>query len=156
MSVSSHSVNFGTTVIGEVINRKIQLANKGALGTKFYVINSKYKSNPNHLKTLTSESISTFQGMQHSSAIDITAMDTNAVNKLAQYDELRTNISYLDGHQDENPRIDEILMGKIKDGFLAPFSSVELDFNFSPLFPGKFKENFVIVFEDKDSKEVIL
>ena len=34
-------VNFGSTVIGETINRKITLQNKGALGTKFILVNKK-------------------------------------------------------------------------------------------------------------------
>lgn len=45
-------------------------------------------------------------------------------------------------------------MNQIREGTLEPFSSVELDFNFSPLFPGKFKEYYCVQFEDKDSKEV--
>lgn len=35
MSVNTNSVVFGTIVIGEKLVRKIQLVNKGALGTSF-------------------------------------------------------------------------------------------------------------------------
>ena len=38
LSVNTQSVYFGTIVIGESINRKIQLVNKGALGTNFQVL----------------------------------------------------------------------------------------------------------------------
>jgi hypothetical protein len=43
---------------------------------------------------------------------------------------------------------------KVTEGFLGPFSSIELDFYFTPSFPGKFNQDFVIDFEDPDSKEV--
>jgi hypothetical protein len=45
---------------------------------------------------------------------------------------------------------------QISEGFLGPFSTIDLDFFFSPSFPGKFNQDFVIEFEDEDSKEVIL
>ena len=35
--MNTNSVNFGTMVIGEKLNRKIQLINKGALGTNFKI-----------------------------------------------------------------------------------------------------------------------
>jgi hypothetical protein len=38
--VNTNSVNFGTIVIGEKLNRKIQLINKGALGTNFKIISA--------------------------------------------------------------------------------------------------------------------
>lgn len=40
MSVNSNLVNFGTIVIGEKLNRKIQLINKGALGTNFKIVST--------------------------------------------------------------------------------------------------------------------
>ncbi len=41
LTVSTQSVYFGTTVIGETIQKKIQLVNKGALGTNFQVLSLK-------------------------------------------------------------------------------------------------------------------
>lgn len=40
MSANMNSVSFGTVVIGEKLNRKVQLINKGALGTNFKVASS--------------------------------------------------------------------------------------------------------------------
>lgn len=39
--MSTQSIYFGTTVIGEVIQKKIQLVNKGALGTNFKITSLK-------------------------------------------------------------------------------------------------------------------
>lgn len=36
--MNTNSVNFGTIVIGEKLNRKIQLINKGALSTNFRIV----------------------------------------------------------------------------------------------------------------------
>ena len=38
MNINISSVSFGTIVIGEKLNRKVQLINKGALGTNFKII----------------------------------------------------------------------------------------------------------------------
>ena len=43
---------------------------------------------------------------------------------------------------------------QISSGFIGPFDSVDLEFLFTPTFPGKFEEDFVIKFDDPDSKEV--
>jgi hypothetical protein len=40
LSLSTQSINFGTIVIGESLNKKTQLINKGALGTKFKITTS--------------------------------------------------------------------------------------------------------------------
>lgn len=41
LSVNTNSIYFGTIVIGEELNRKVQLINKGALGTNFKLISNK-------------------------------------------------------------------------------------------------------------------
>jgi hypothetical protein len=41
VTVNTNSVYFGTIVIGDKIFRKIQLINKGALGTNFKLMKSK-------------------------------------------------------------------------------------------------------------------
>lgn len=41
LSVNTNSIYFGTIVIGEELNRKVQLINKGALGTNFKLISQK-------------------------------------------------------------------------------------------------------------------
>lgn len=45
LNVNTNFVNFGTIVIGEKLNRKVQLINKGALGTKFKIISSVSRDN---------------------------------------------------------------------------------------------------------------
>jgi hypothetical protein len=47
-----------------------------------------------------------------------------------------------------------LLFKKVKEGYLGPFSKVEVDFSFAPLFPGKFQEEFTLEFEDEDTKDV--
>lgn len=100
-------------MIGESINRKIQLINKGALGTNF--------------KLMT----------------------------LKEFKRLGRNDS------DEETRLEEvkedgIRIGEVREGFIAPFSNIDLDFWFSPSFPGKFQEDFILKFDDENSKEVNL
>ena len=58
ISVNTNNVNFGTIVICEQSNRKIQLINKGALGTKFQVLQlNQVKSDDNTKSTTESEGI---------------------------------------------------------------------------------------------------
>jgi hypothetical protein len=60
LSVNTNSIYFGTIVIGESINRKIQLANKGALGSNFKILTlkefKKETENTNVIKELTNDS----------------------------------------------------------------------------------------------------
>ena len=57
MSVNTNSVHFGTIVIAEKSLRKIQLINKGALGTSFEVMKlSEFKKKSKEEKTETTES----------------------------------------------------------------------------------------------------
>lgn len=52
MSVNTNSVHFGTIVIAEKSLRKIQLINKGALGTNFEVLKlSEFKKKSKEEKT---------------------------------------------------------------------------------------------------------
>lgn len=104
--MNTQSVYFGTIVIGEKLTRKIQLINKGALGTNFKLMDLKeFKNSSND--------------------------------------------------DSENLQEDGIKMGDVREGFIAPFATVDLEFSFSPSFPGKFQEDFVIKFDDENSKEVI-
>ena len=47
-----------------------------------------------------------------------------------------------------------IKIGSVKSGFIAPFTTIDVDFQFAPSFPGKFDQEFVIKFEDENSKEI--
>ena len=49
-----------------------------------------------------------------------------------------------------------IQIGAIKNGFIDPFSNINLDYIFSPSFPGRFDQDFVIKFDDDNSKEIYL
>ena len=141
-------INFGTTVIGEVINRKITLSNKGALGTKFEIFNLKkltLKQNTESSRLSELENI-----MQASDNANSNLISTG------QSEREKSNISIIETiDAKEETKEDEITIGSIREGYIKPFSEIELDFNFAPAFPGKFHEDFAIKFEDKDSRDVI-
>lgn len=114
LSVNTDSIYFGTTVIGESLNRKIQLINKGALGTNFKLLTLKEFDKPE---------------IQD---------QTNPVGETGE------------------EKFEELRIGDVREGFIGPFSTVELEFLFSPSFPGKFNEQFVLKFDDENSKEINL
>ncbi len=116
--MNSESIYFGTTVIGESLNRKIQLVNKGALGTKFKLM---------------------------------TVKDFEKSKEPKKDDADNTDQIELENHE---VKFEELKIGGIREGPIGPFSTVDLEFVFFPTFPGKFNEQFVIRFEDEDSKEV--
>ena len=50
---------------------------------------------------------------------------------------------------------DGLKLFKVKKGYIAPFTTIDVDLYFSTSFPGKFAENYIIKFEDPSSQEVI-
>ncbi len=116
LSVSSSSVHFGTVVIVEEVSRKVQLVNKGALGTNFKLVGHK-------------DLISPVSG-----------------------EEGRDEGGEQRGESAESS--EGIRMGSVREGYIGPFQSVEVEFLFSSTFPGKFQENYFVQFEDEDSKQL--
>lgn len=155
-----NSINFGTTVIGEVLNRKIQLFNKGALGTKFRLVNKK-SLKKEEVKDLTGTEIgsaSVLNDIYQLSTTDIANVKSLTNPSKMFTDEFNSSQTQIIINEEtttkDELRNEEISIGSVKDGILDPFSCVDLDFVFAPVFPGKFQEEFVLLFDDKDSKEV--
>ena len=63
------------------------------------------------------------------------------------------SIQYDSKHQ-KIPSIQIDFKSQIKEGYISPFETLDVDFFFYTLFPGKFQEGFVIQFEDTESKEL--
>ena len=125
---------FGTSVIGERLVRKIQLINKGALGTDFRL--EPVASTPRGLgarEVLGGDQSSVEAG----SSIGDLVKDDNASEDLE--------------HEHEHKAIET---GQVKEGFIGPFATVDLEFIFAPTYPGKFEEKFAIKFDDQNSAEV--
>lgn len=130
LAVNTNSVYFGTIVIGEKISRKIQLTNKGALGTSFKLI-----------------TLEQFQHLKNPPTPDSSATDESAIQIGQVFSPISIN------HRELNFNNIKNIHSKVKEGTLAPFSTVDLEFLFTPTFPGKFRENFVIYYEDPDSDD---
>jgi hypothetical protein len=125
-------------VIGENLNRKIQLINKGALGTMFKLMTLKEFEKSNEL-------------VKESPKNEITSLDTTTGVTTPPPNDFQ-----LDKETSYQDKFDELKIGSVREGTIGPFSTIELDFVFFPSFPGKFNEQFVLKFEDENSKEVYL
>jgi hypothetical protein len=102
----------------------MQLINKGALGTKF--------------KLMTMEEYEKSKEPQKDPSVD--SENPPVTNEIDP--------------ENHEIKFEELKIGGIKEGPIGPFSTVDLEFVFFPTFPGKYNEQFVIQFEDEDSKEV--
>ena len=111
-------------MIGETLNRKVQLINKGALGTKFKLL--------------------TLKEFNKVKKAEIKAEGEN--NTTAEVVNVPEEVL--------DTKLDELKIGEVKEGFVGPFSTVDLEIVFFPTFPGKFNEQFVLEFEDEKSKDI--
>uniref|UniRef100_A0A8C3BZ28 Cilia and flagella associated protein 74 n=1 Tax=Cairina moschata TaxID=8855 RepID=A0A8C3BZ28_CAIMO len=137
-------IDFGTHVVGETISRTINLTNTGALGTRFKVQASAgdsstrratAKSSPGNTVLKTQFELS--EQLTQGASSFRSDLDTNNAHNLMEPSE-------------ETPH--EIMLGKVTEGEIGPFSSVKLQIIFIPAIPGAVRVEFVIVFDNPDSK----
>ncbi|XP_040389132.1 cilia- and flagella-associated protein 74 isoform X1 [Cygnus olor] len=138
-------IDFGTRVVGETISRTINLTNTGALGTRFKVqasagdsstCRATAKSSPGNtaLKAQFKLSEQLTQG-----ALSFRSdLDTDNAHNLMEPSPEETS--------------HEIMLGKVTEGEIGPFSSVKLQIIFVPAIPGAVRAEFVIVFDNSDCK----
>ncbi|XP_012947159.1 cilia- and flagella-associated protein 74 isoform X4 [Anas platyrhynchos] len=137
-------IDFGTHVVGETISRTINLTNNGALGTRFKVQASAgdsstrratAKSSPGNTVLKTQFELSE-QFTQDASSFRSDLDTDNAHNLMEPSEET----------------LHEIMLGKVTEGEIRPFSSVKLQIIFIPAIPGAVRAEFVIVFDNSDCK----
>lgn len=129
---------FGTSVIGERLVRKIQLINKGALGTDFRL--EPVLSTPRG-----------YEAGQRVTGDQSSSKDNSSIGDIVREENGSSSGRDLD-QTDREQNIIEI--GQVKEGFIGPFATVDLEFIFAPTYPGKFEEKFAIKFDDENSPEV--
>ncbi|XP_039419937.1 cilia- and flagella-associated protein 74 isoform X4 [Corvus cornix cornix] len=175
LALDKELIDFGSLVVGETISQTISLTNSGALGTRFKVqtsagatstLRATVKSAPARVVT------------QHSSACDpeeesskspVAAGDQNkdcaaqepksssAMEQLGQ-GELNTRSDLDTDNADNLVELSpkeipvEIMLGKVTEGEIGPFSSVKIPVLFVPAVPGDVRAEFVIVFDNPDCK----
>uniref|UniRef100_A0A663E0U3 Cilia and flagella associated protein 74 n=1 Tax=Aquila chrysaetos chrysaetos TaxID=223781 RepID=A0A663E0U3_AQUCH len=131
LALDKELIDFGSHVVGETISRTINLTNSGALGTRFKVQTSAGDS-------------STCRATAKSSGRMVDVLNS------------RSDVGTDNAHNlvelspEETPV--EIMLGKVTEGEIGPFSSVKLQIIFIPAIPGDVRAQFVIMFDNSDCK----
>ncbi|KFQ14571.1 Uncharacterized protein KIAA1751, partial [Leptosomus discolor] len=152
-------IDFGSHVVGETISRTINLTNRGALGTRFKVQTSAgdsstcratAQSSPGRTVNAHSSILWGFicvfflifppEQLGHDILNSRPDLDTDNAHNLVEVS------------PEEAPV--EIMLGKVTEGEIGPFSSVKLQIIFVPAVPGDVRAEFVIVFDNSDCKPV--
>ncbi|KAI1231504.1 hypothetical protein IHE44_0007957, partial [Lamprotornis superbus] len=137
LALDKELVDFGSLVVGETISRTISLTNSGALGTRFQV--------------------QTSAGATSTLRATVKAAPAIVVEQLGQ-GELNTRSDLDTDNADDLLKLSpeeipvEIMLGKVTEGEIGPFSSVKIPVLFVPAVPGDVRAEFVIVFDNPDCK----
>ncbi|KFQ72032.1 Uncharacterized protein KIAA1751, partial [Phaethon lepturus] len=158
LALDKELIDFGSHVVGETISRTINLTNSGALGTRFSVQTSAgdsstcratAKSSPGrmvdaHIQHFVEFSLWCFFFSPEQFGQDVLnsrlVLDTDNAHNLVELSSEETPV--------------EIMLGKVTEGEIGPFSSVKLQIVFVPAIPGDVRAEFVIMFDDSDCKPV--
>ncbi|KFO64837.1 Uncharacterized protein KIAA1751, partial [Corvus brachyrhynchos] len=151
LALDKELIDFGSLVVGETISQTISLTNSGALGTRFKVqtsagatstLRATVKSAPARVVAfccvlclfLSSEQLG--QGELNTRS----DLDTDNADNLVELSPKEIPV--------------EIMLGKVTEGEIGPFSSVKIPVLFVPAVPGDVRAEFVIVFDNPDCKPV--
>ncbi|XP_035200762.1 cilia- and flagella-associated protein 74 isoform X4 [Oxyura jamaicensis] len=138
-------IDFGTHVVGETISRTINLTNTGALGTRFKVQASAGDSSTCRATAKSSPGNTVLKAQFELSE----QLTQGALNFRSDLD-TDNACNLMEPSPEETPR--EIMLGKVTEGEIGPFSSVKLQIIFIPAIPGAVQAEFVIVFDNSDCK----
>ncbi|KFQ54202.1 Uncharacterized protein KIAA1751, partial [Pelecanus crispus] len=158
LALDKELIDFGSHVVGETISQTINLTNSGALGTRFKVQMSAGDSSTCRATAKSSP------GMVERTCDELTAIPVpcppallgeqlgqGVLNSRSDLDtDNACNLVKLS--PEETPV--EIMLGKVTQGEVEPFSSVKLQVIFVPAIPGDVRAEFVIVFDNSDCKPV--
>ncbi|KFQ24447.1 Uncharacterized protein KIAA1751, partial [Mesitornis unicolor] len=157
LALDKELIDFGSHVVGETISRTISLTNSGALGTRFRVQTSAGDSRTSRATTKSPPGGMVANRCTHPAFCGICVLFFP--EQLGQ--EVSDSGSHL-GTDDvcnsvelppeETPA--EIMLGKVTEGEIGPFSSVKLQVLFVPAVPGDVQAEFVIMFDNSDCKPV--
>ncbi|KFW01637.1 Uncharacterized protein KIAA1751, partial [Eurypyga helias] len=159
LALDKELIDFGSHVVGERISRTINLTNSGALGTRFKVQTSAddgstckptVKSSPKRMVELQVNTslicdclikLKLLNGYKNKQlGQDVLNSDTANAHNLVELSPEETPV--------------EIMLGKVTEGEIGPFSSAKLEILFVPAKPGHVRAEFVIVFDNSDCKPV--
>ncbi|XP_063273428.1 cilia- and flagella-associated protein 74 isoform X2 [Prinia subflava] len=182
LALDKELIDFGSLVVGETISRTISLTNSGALGATFKVhtsagatrsLRATVKAAP---ATVVTQHFSACGPAEEGSRIPVAAGDANKEQICAEPSEAAQEPSSSSateqlGQGVLNTRSDldtdnadnvvelspeeipiEIMLGKVTEGEVGPFSSVKIPVLFVPAVPGDVRAEFVIVFDNPDCK----
>ncbi|KFW84968.1 Uncharacterized protein KIAA1751, partial [Manacus vitellinus] len=177
LALDKELIDFGSHVVGETISRTIILTNRGALGTRFKVQTSAGDRSTHRatVKPAPGSMVAHFSIYNMQQLQERTSLTCNSLlnwswcnlkgqpqEKIQQLDQevlsMRSDLD-TDNAQDsvelspkETPV--EIMLGKVTEGEVGPFSSVKVPVLFVPAVPGDVRADFVIVFDNPDCKPV--
>ncbi|XP_041887953.1 cilia- and flagella-associated protein 74 isoform X1 [Corvus kubaryi] len=175
LALDKELIDFGSLVVGETISQTISLTNSGALGTRFKVqtsagatstLRATVKSAPARVVTQHSRACDPEEESSESPVAagdqnkDCAAQEPNSSSAMEQLGQGELNTrSDLDTDNADNlvelsPKEIpvEIMLGKVTEGEIGPFSSVKIPVLFVPAVPGDVRAEFVIVFDNPDCK----
>ncbi|XP_050178146.1 cilia- and flagella-associated protein 74 isoform X2 [Myiozetetes cayanensis] len=177
LALDKELIDFGSHVVGETISRTISLTNSGALGTRFKVQTSAGdrstpraavkpapgrmvpgrasgcdpeqdgSSSSEHREEVTPSAAQEPQGPRSSSATEQLDQELLSIRSDLDPDNARDSVEL---SPEETPA--EIMLGKVTEGEVGPFSSVKVPVLFVPAVPGDVRAEFVIVFDNPDCK----
>ncbi|KFW67868.1 Uncharacterized protein KIAA1751, partial [Pygoscelis adeliae] len=154
LALDKELIDFGSHVVGEKISRTINLTNSGALGTRFKVQMSAGDSS-----TCRATAKSPGRTMHTSSILwgfvcvffPPEQLGQDVLNSRSDLDADNAH-NLVELSPEETPV--EIMLGKVTEGEIGPFSSVKLQIIFVPAIPGDVRAEFVIMFDNSDCKPV--
>ncbi|KGL84698.1 Uncharacterized protein KIAA1751, partial [Tinamus guttatus] len=170
LALDKELIDFGTQVVGERISRMITLTNRGALGTRFKV---QVSSGDSSISRAIAKSCGRMTcGICAGFDIFVIVQKHTFCFfcfcfffSLSSPEELSQDVlnSELDLEADDAKNLvepspeetpAEIMLGKVTEGEIGPFSSVKLQIIFIPAIPGDVRAEFVITFDNSPCKPV--
>ncbi|KFP86103.1 Uncharacterized protein KIAA1751, partial [Acanthisitta chloris] len=165
LALDKELIDFGSHVVGETISQTITLTNRGALGTRFKVQTSA-GDRSTHRATVKSApgrmvgSKPFPKGTEMLCCVKCGGTVQSQVGR-SLGNQLGQPLVHLDTDNaddsvepssEETPA--EIMLGKVTEGEIGPFSSIKLPVVFAPAVPGDSWAEFVITFDSPDCKPV--
>ncbi|KGL96981.1 Uncharacterized protein KIAA1751, partial [Charadrius vociferus] len=160
LALDKELIDFGSHVVGETISRTISLTNSGALGTRFKVqasagdsrtCRATAKSSPGRMVELQENTSLICSSLIKLEMVQARRLGQDVLNSRSALDTDEAH-NLVELAAEETPV--EIMLGKVTEGEIGPFSSVKLQIIFVPAIPGDVRAEFVIMFDNPDCKPV--
>ncbi|CAI9741271.1 Hypothetical predicted protein [Octopus vulgaris] len=132
LKINTSTVDFGQTVIEEILKKSIHLENDGALGTNYTFISEKM-----FLKTKKDEHFS-----------------KESYARSSDDQQISSNIEQEESLDDMDEEDIDISVGKESSGYIGPYSSVKLEIVWHPKLPGPLRTNYIFSFSDSSLETI--